>query len=62
MRQIMLATALLIVFGPHITPPTNFTPIPAAQGRRECGGWDEKCVKNCRGDAQCERGCRIPCH
>jgi hypothetical protein len=56
-----LATALLIAFGPHITPPATFTPIPAAQGRRECG-WNEKCVKDCGGDAQCKRGCRLSCH
>jgi hypothetical protein len=61
MRQTMLATALLIAFGPHITPPATFTPIPAAQGRRECG-WNEKCVKDCGGDAQCKRGCRLSCH
>jgi hypothetical protein len=60
MRQTIFATALLALLGAHLTPPGNFTPIPVANGTRECG-YDQQCVKNCRGDASCERQCRFPC-
>jgi hypothetical protein len=50
----------LALFGAHITAPRNFTPIPVANGTRECG-YDQQCVKNCGGDASCERQCRINC-
>ena len=60
MRQTIFATALLASFGAHITAPRNFTPIPVANGTRECG-YDQQCVKNCQGDASCVRQCRLPC-
>jgi hypothetical protein len=60
MRQAMLATALLVLFGAHIIPPKNFTPLPIAHGIRECGR-DEACVKNCRHDRNCENQCRTGC-
>jgi len=61
MRHTLLTTALLIVFAAHIAPPRNFTPIPVAHGVRECGGWDQKCLRDCHGDRNCERGCRLTC-
>jgi hypothetical protein len=58
MRLTTLATTLLAFLAVHITLPETFTPIPVAHGSRECG-WNQACLKNCRGDAHCERQCRI---
>ena len=60
MRQAVVATVLVAFFGAHIPAPRTFTPIPVANGIRECGV-DYDCLKRCHGDAACARQCRLPC-
>jgi len=51
----MLVTTFLVLFGAHVTPPRNFTPIPIAHGCRP----DDKCVKEC--EQQHQQDCFYKC-
>ena len=50
MRQTMLVTALLALFGAHIAPPRNFTPIPIAHGCRPTSECLKRCADERHGD------------
>jgi hypothetical protein len=50
MRQTLLATALVALFGAHVTPPRNFTPIPVVHGCRPSSDCLKRCANENDGD------------
>lgn len=50
MRQTLLMTALLALFGAHIVPPHNFTPVPVAHGCRPTNECLKRCADENHGD------------